>query len=116
MNSKVIGLVAVTALGCVSYFVATQEARDAIKRYEQHYVCSDRSLNYYLSNEITNWHFEQRNRLGDAIARGQYFGMPDNALQKVHEANSKRKSQIEYIRKDAVEEFQCMPLWQSRDR
>jgi hypothetical protein len=107
--------IAFIALVGVGYFVATQDGRDAVKRYEQHYVCSDRSLNYYLSNETTNWHFEQRNLYNNLITRGRFFGVSEDSLQTVHQDNTERKSKIEYLRKDAVEEFDCMALWQNRD-
>jgi hypothetical protein len=115
MNKMVRVLIAFIALAGVGYFVATQDGREAVKRYEQHYVCSDRSLNYYLSNETTNWHFEQRNIYQYMITRGRFFGVSADSLQKVHQDNTERKSKIEYIRKDAVEEFDCMALWLNRN-
>jgi hypothetical protein len=107
-------LIAVIAPLGVGYFVVTQDGRDAVKRYEQHYVCSDRSLNYYLSNEITNWHFEQRENYRTLITRGQFYGVSEDALDKVHQGNTVRKSKVDYIRKDAVDEFRCLALWENR--
>ncbi|ORT50075.1 hypothetical protein ST37_09155 [Vibrio sp. qd031] len=115
MKKRVNVSIAFICLFAVGYFVATQDGRDAVKRYERHYVCSDRSLNYYLSYETTNWHYEQRNIYSNLITRGRFFGVSADSLQKVHQDNTARKSKIEYIRKDAVEEFGCMALWQNRD-
>lgn len=85
-----------------------------LTRYEQHYVCSDRSLNYYLSSEITNWHYGQREFLSQAITTNDYFGMPAGALNSVHDANTERKAKIDYNREATVKEFKCLELWQER--